>query len=138
MFMVLENGCKTIVVTSIESFNIYSYIDFIEGLWDSDGDEMDFWETMEMIAGYLDMDETVKTSSNPHELSYGDDFFCIGDSVQANIKHIVDFMVEVLGTYDEFTCWSLLRMIATTDNTEYKNSIHIKRIQKGIDKNKDI
>lgn len=146
MFMVLENGCKTIVVTSIEGFNIYSYIDFIEGLWESDesdfwdsnGNEIDFWGTMEMIAGYLDMGETVKTSSNPHEFSYGDDFFLVGDSVQANIKHIVDFITETIGTHDEFTCWGLLRMIAMSDVTEYTNNIHIKRIQKGVDKNKSI
>lgn len=138
MFMVLGNGCKMIVVTSIEGFNIYSYIDFVEGLWDSDGNEIDFWGTMEMIAGYLDMGETVKTSSNPHEFSYGDDFFLVGDSVQANIKHIVDFITEAIGTHDEFTCWGLLRMIAMSDVTEYTNSIHIKRIQKGVDKSKSI
>lgn len=134
MFMVLENGCKTIVVTNVEAFDIGGYIDFMETLW-GDDNEVDCWSSLEQIADTFDMGIPVKSASNPHIYTY-DECFIIGDDVKSCITHIVNFMDNVLEAHDELFYWGLLRAIAACD-TRYDN-IHVKVIQKGVDKGKSI
>lgn len=125
MFMVLENGCKTIVVTSVEAFDIAGYIDFMETLW-GDDNEVDCWSSLEQIANTFDMGISVKSASNPHIYTY-DECFIIGDDVKSCITHIVNFMNSVLETHDEFFYWGLLHTIATY-GTKYDDDIRVKII----------
>ena len=118
MFMVLENGCKTIVVTNVEAFDIGGYIDFMETLW-GDDNEVDCWSSLEQIADTFDMGIPVKPASNPHIYTY-DECFIIGDDVKSCITYIVDFMNNVLEAHDELFYWGLLRAIAACD-TRYDN-----------------
>lgn len=137
MFMVLENGCKTIVVTNVEAFDIGGFIDFMETLWGNDN-EVDCWSSLEQIAGTFDMDIPVKLASNSNIYTYDDDNgFIIGDTIKSCITYIVNFMNSVLEAHDELFYWGLLRAIAACD-TRYDDNIHVKIIQKGVDKSKSI
>ena len=137
MFMVLENGCKTIVATNVEAFDIGGFIDFMETLWGNDN-EVDCWSSFEHIAGTFDMNISMEPASNPHIYTY-DDYkgFIIGDAIKSYITYIVDFMNSVFEAHDELFYWGLLRAIAACD-TRYDDNIHVKIIQKGVDKNKNI